>query len=315
VERAKQVRSIYWHVPVKASATRPRVDSNTDVNPDTTGETTQIRNTSSLPITQTEMATQRVQEPTETLTVQLESKTNLPPTMEDIDTTTALSTIVQRSVGEIPPLREEWATLAMQQEPEQSQSNPPIDPQVTQETTVNEEPAEVYPPLPIGPPMNAPGSTVEAQNADEWLDNIFNGGEDEWLPDTPPAEPSLLTSEATPPDTAGARIFRGCRCPEHQHIYDSWPLRDADLTIAKCITVCVYCGTDYHRPPTLRQHLKAAKHAQHNISVVRETMGRGSSTIPSWKPKKRIEAASNSRVTRSSPPAGTNSTNAMPELW
>lgn len=65
------------------------------------------------------------------------------------------------------------------------------------------------------------------------------------------------------------------------------------------MTICVYCGLDCHRPPSLRMHLKRAKHARNNISVVRETMGKGSSTIPSWTVIPRRENISHGRSTRS----------------
>ena len=160
-----------------------------------------------------------------------------------------------------------------------------------------------------------PEGTLETQDADAWLDNMFNDDDNEWLPDTSHAELSPLTSEATEPRAATATIFKGCKCSAHQHLYDDWPTRDAELTIAKCMTVCVYCGVDCHRPPSLRLHLKAAKHAQNNISVVRETMGRGSSTTPSWKLKPRVGSLSNTRTTRRSPATNTNGANTIPDLW
>jgi hypothetical protein len=137
------------------------------------------------------------------------------------------------------------------------------------------------------------------QNADFWLSNMFDEEGGEWVPDIADTESSPLTSVASEPDTAGGKIFRGCKCDAHRSIYDDWPTHDAELTIAKCMTVCMYCGVDYRRPPTLRMHLRSArKHAQNNISVVRETMGRGSSDTPSWTLKPRVETANNDRVTR-----------------
>ncbi|KIW95026.1 uncharacterized protein Z519_03607 [Cladophialophora bantiana CBS 173.52] len=89
---------------------------------------------------------------------------------------------------------------------------------------------------------------------------------------TAPEMANAVIYAVSEPDTAGGRIFRG---------------------------FYMYCGVDYHRPPTLRMHLKSAKkHAQNNISVVRETMGRGSSDTPSWTPKPRVDSANDARVTR-----------------
>ncbi len=131
--------------------------------------------------------------------------------------------------------------------------------------------------------------TAETRDAEMWLDSMFNEEHGrEWLPDT--TEPSPLTSAATTGRVAAGTTYKGCKCPDLQHIYDTWPMSDAELTIAKCMTVCLYCGVDYGRPPTLRMHLRSARHAQNNISVVRETRGRGSSITPSWIRIPRAEA-------------------------
>ncbi len=322
VERAKQVRSIYWHVPAKASTTRPSENHMTNTNPNTIHAIAQPRNAGPPPNTQTEMAIQRVQEPTETMIVQLEPPTHPPPPEEHVHTVTEGLIMAQQSTEavvvqttEIPSVGEEWATPATQQESAQPQLDPSIDPRLMQEALPTEELSKAYPPLPSTQTTSALEDTFEAQNAGIWLDNMFNDDDNEWLPDTPHAELSPVTSEATEPRTTTTTIFKGCNCPEHQHIYDNWPVRNAELTIAKCMTVCVYCGVDYHRPPTLRQHLKAAKHAQNNISVVRETMGRGSSITPSWTLKPRTGATSRTRTTRRSPATNTNSANAIPDVW
>jgi hypothetical protein len=151
------------------------------------------------------------------------------------------------------------------------------------------------------------------RDADTWLDNMFNGDNGEWMPDATEDILSPLTSLASEPEAVRGKIFRGCKCPNHQHIYDNWPTQDAELTIAKCMTVCVYCGMDYHRPPTLRQHLKGAKHPQNNISVVLETKGRGSSTVPSWKHKPPAGIAREVQITPTNPI--TNSMDAAPIPW
>ena len=70
------------------------------------------------------------------------------------------------------------------------------------------------------------------------------------------------TFPATEPRTTAQKTFKGCKCAAHQRIYDNWPTHDAELTIAKCMTVCVCCGADYRTPPRLRIHLKMQQHAQ-----------------------------------------------------
>ena len=223
-------------------------------------------------------------------------------------TQAAVEEIATQALLALPP-EEEFATPETQQELTSEQIDSLIDPQLR--TMV-----ESHPPAQIlGEdqqesslyPLETVGGEFEMQNADVWLSNVFDEEDGEWMQDREDAESSPLTSVASEPDTAGGKLFRGCRCVEHQPIYDNWPTHDAELTIAKCMTVCMYCGVDYHRAPTLRSHLnKSAKHAPNNISVVRETMGRGSSDTPSWKPKPRGEMATNTRVTRRQ--AATNST-------
>ena len=142
---------------------------------------------------------------------------------------------------------------------------------------------------------------------------MFHSEDGEWMPDAADDMPSPPTSVASEPEIVQGKIFRGCKCPSHQQIYNTWPTQDAELTIAKCMTVCVYCGVDYHRPPTLRQHLRGAKHAKSNISVVRETQGRGSSTTPSWTLKPRQLTSLPARNTRSQ--SHIDSTDAAPVPW
>ena len=102
------------------------------------------------------------------------------------------------------------------------------------------------------------------------------------MQDREDAESSPLTSVVSKPDTAGGKLFRGYRYIEHQPIYDNWPTYNAELTIAKYITIYIYYGIDYYRAPILRSYLnKSAKHAPNNISIIQETIGRGSSDTPS----------------------------------
>lgn len=178
------------------------------------------------------------------------------------------------------PSTEEQIAPEPQQESERGQANFPIDPQLLQNTV----------PFPVEATGNELGKNIGEQNADAWLHHMFNGSNYEgWIPEVTNNDPSPLTSVPTEPHTATPRIHKSCQCAAHQPPYDDWPTRDAELRIAKCMTICMYCGVNYGRPPTLRQHLKSAKHAQDNISVVVETQGRGSATTPPWILKPRIE--------------------------
>jgi len=208
------------------------------------------------------------------------------------------------------PIEEEFVTPEAQQQPELEEIDSLIDPQLraipetlppTQVTRDNQHEPSLY-------PLETIGGELGTHNTDAWLNNIFDEEDGEWMPEMADAEASPPTSGASEPDAAGGKIFRSCKCATHQRIYDDWPTYNAELTIAKCMTVCMYCGVDYRRPTTLRMHLRSAKkHAQNNISVVRETMGKGSSTTPSWELMPRTEMANEYRRTRRQ--TGTNSTN------
>ncbi len=119
---------------------------------------------------------------------------------------------------------------------------------------------------------------VAMQEAEAWLDNMANT---EWITGPEEEEPSPLTSMATDTNTAQGTIYKGCRCPEHQDIYSNWPTQDAELTVALCMKVCVYCGKDYEITAELRKHMRK-KYAKHNLNVVHETRGKHSSAIPGW---------------------------------
>jgi hypothetical protein len=298
VEQAKQNRSIYWHVPAGELTTRPRMDSTYNA---TSIQETALPNPTGSTTTGTARAQEQATLPPDHATHQPEGHTQIPAqeSIEEIATQALLAL----------PTEEEFATPATQQELAPEEIDSLIDPQLrtmdgtvapTQATGDNQHEPSIY-------PLDTVEGELVMQNADIWLSNMFHGDDGEWVPDMADAESSPLTSVASEPDTTGGKLFRGCRCTEHQPIYDNWPTHDAELTIAKCMTVCMYCGVDYHRAPTLRSHLnKSVKHAPNNISVVRETMGRGSSDTPSWRPKNRVEMATDTRVTRRQ--AVTNST-------
>ncbi|KAK5332928.1 hypothetical protein LTR98_010927 [Exophiala xenobiotica] len=114
------------YVPAKANTTRPRVnntaDTDTDTDTDTDRVALQLRETCAPPNDQTEVTIQRLQETTETMTMQLEPPENLPSTVEHISRMTQTSIIARESteaiavqIAEIPSVDEEWTTPATQQ--------------------------------------------------------------------------------------------------------------------------------------------------------------------------------------------------------
>ncbi|KAJ5472154.1 hypothetical protein N7539_008723 [Penicillium diatomitis] len=55
----------------------------------------------------------------------------------------------------------------------------------------------------------------EMRGADDWLNGIANEIGDVWLYGPPDDDLSPQTSMVTDPRTAGGRIYKGCKCPEH----------------------------------------------------------------------------------------------------
>ena len=326
VEQAKQTRSIYWHVPARDNTTRPRID-----NTSTTG-TTQGTTLPGDP-TPAQTTIPRIEEAARASVAQVQREARLstrrtphPPMQTAPASATTLTEIVSATQVTVEttivpavaavPAEEEWTTPATQQDPTaQPEPGSLIDPGLrnADEPFSSIQLLEDDQPQVSEYPTDVLAGMSATRDADAWLDNMFNGEDNEWLPMETNEMPSPITSAASEPDVVGGKIFKGCKCPEHQQIYDDWPTQDAELTIAKCMTVCVYCGVDCRRPPSLRLHLKAAKHAQNNISVVRETMGRGSSTVPSWKLKPPPAIASQAQATRIDP--ATNRTDAPLVLW
>jgi len=147
----------------------------------------------------------------------------------------------------------------------------------------------------------------------------------EWIYNSAEAAPSPPTSMATDTRTALGKIYKGCRCPSHQEIYSDWPTHNAELTIAQCMKICVYCGRDFLTAAELRKHMKKIKYAQRNLGICQETRGKGSSTTPAWTPRHHTETPiprsdseplvlpPDARTTRSQ--SVTNSANGIPRLW
>lgn len=127
--------------------------------------------------------------------------------------------------------------------------------------------------------MGAIEEAFEMPDADTWLDNMANS---EWIYNTVEDGPSPPTSMATDARTALGTIYKGCKCPSHQEIYSNWPTHNAELTIAQCMKICVYCGRDYTTAAELRKHMRRLDYARCNIRIRQETRGKGSAIIPAW---------------------------------
>lgn len=301
VEQAKQVRSIYWHVPSKNNATQPRADR--PVNVENTQRSDQSRVPHAASDNQADMTIHEPALPNLTRAAQTHpeahSATEHSPMMTGQPEGPATShEAITAPTSAIPRSGEEWTTPASQQEPTDEQVDPSIDPrflQADQGYLTYQATTDEVGPVPT-PTRDAVDGAFELPDADTWLHNLFIDDNDGRALDPAHDDLSPLTSPASEPPSTAQTTFKGCKCDAHQQIYDDWPRHDAELTIAKCMTVCVYCGVDYRAASRLRIHLKGQRHAQDNISVVLETKGRGSSTTPSWILKPRIEDAN--RITR-----------------
>jgi hypothetical protein len=273
VEQAKEARSIYWHVPSKEGTPRPRPQPEPhnirDTNPPTQDAherprpipaptadlepqdaTTAETNSPVHPGPGTQPTIEGSAVPSTEQTPQSVREPNGTGESEELST---MPTHVALSDGEV------WATPAVLQD--------------------------------LLPPSHPTGDTEQSdtQGADDWLNGIADEIGDVWLYGPPDSDPSPQTSMVTDPRTAGGRIYKGCKCDEHQEIYADWPTRDADLTIAQCMKVCMYCGKDFTAAAELRKHLRQSKYSKQNLSVRMETRGSGSSLTPSWTHRRRTE--------------------------
>lgn len=178
-------------------------------------------------------------------------------------------------------MEEDWATPATQRAQQRNstavaQLREPEEPCAPAPATNQYQP---YPHL-----LSATDDTMGLQGADDWLDNMFDI-DAEWLPQIEEDETSIPTSKATETRVAQGVVYKGCKCPEHQDIYPTWPLQDAELKIAKCMKICMYCGDDFTNAAELRRHLKRLKYAKRNISVYLEPRGKWGNTTPGWTSK------------------------------
>lgn len=304
VEEAKGARSIYWHVPVKekVAAQEARITRNTTARQEPRSRVTIQTNAGerpeevSLPIPDAgppDLDISHRMSVEEEMTAEAQIRAETLP-----------SSPIAPSIGE------EWATPAMQRMTPR-QTRLAIDPQLMARegifapTSGNALRLPAQSPYPIGEDESA-----VLQEADAWLESLINSNDDnasEWVQDQGGDEISPPTTMVTDTHTAQGTIYKGCKCPEHQEIYSNWPTESAELTIARCMKLCVYCGKDFEITAELRKHMKK-KHANRNITVALETRNRWGSSTPGWihteaPPIRRIQT----RATRSqSPTYGTN---------
>ena len=327
VEQAKQVRSIYWHVPLKEKTTRPGTRNIRNVNatredrlpaaPVSTPTTTSMSEATGLPAAGPN-ASEQIEHPalpSEDLTTD-QPTTEAPQQVQPPVEAQAPSGMVTVQTPAARSAEEDWETPATQQEPTQ-QPDPHTDLQIgaMEETFPFTQVTEISRPQPPLYPTGGMEGAPIMQDADAWLDNIVNN-DNEWLYNTAEVGPSPPTSMVTDTRTALGKIYKGCKCPTHQDIYSNWPTDNAYLTIAQCMRTCVYCGRDFPKASELRRHMRNTEYIRRNLEIKYEGRGIGSSTTPSWTSRNRTEPLTDrpdARTTRSQ--SLTNSANAVPRQW
>jgi len=289
VEQAKQVRNVYWHVTSKD-------DPPSNDNPRTVRR--QARNQPSNRVI--EIPDDPIAEPlgqTNAAAPELPAQPRDPPQEHQAPPET-MTTPVQGDLS----VAEDWATPATQQETAQQQ--PLIDPRILAAEQVQadsgtahgnlHQAAAVITSADAGMSFSYPLDGIEGEftleDADAWLANIPHDDADGWLPeaaetDAEENEPSPPTSMATETQTAQGTIYKACRCPQHQAIYETWPTRDANLVIAACMRICTYCGKDYACPTNLRKHMSKTECKGRNMEIVPGIFKKGGVATPSWTPR------------------------------
>jgi hypothetical protein len=144
---------------------------------------------------------------------------------------------------------------------------------------------------------DAPRNNLEdVEMADTWLNDIpihlGHGLEGDW-PNTqsspPTSMPPVHTGYEVDPTMTPGGIFKSCSCPEHQQLYDTWPLQNAELSIVACMKTCMYCGKDCNTAALLRQHLHKKEYTNKNITVRVERRSMRHMTLPprtaGWTPR------------------------------
>lgn len=297
VEQAKESRDIYWHVPPKGPPTHPGITNTNDTLANDTNSTDNTRgpgsNKGRAPAPASAPASPRlITRRPANASMPIVVEANSPPEVQSQQTQTATATraapvIITSPTPPNPTVEDSWAT------PEhllESAEQPTIDPRLT----TTEEPAATTPTA-FSEERILGFSTREA---DDWLQRI--GLENDWL-DEAEDDSSPLTSVVTDTRTAQGQIYKGCTCAEHQEIYSNWPTHSAELTIARCMKTCTYCGKDFETTAELRKHMRK-KYERKGISIVVEKRNRWGATTPAWTHRRHTESPPRQpaiRITRS----------------
>jgi hypothetical protein len=148
-------------------------------------------------------------------------------------------------------------------------------------------------------------------DADDWLNNMED--------DTTEGQHGMSESTMSPPtslatDTRAAQgtIYKGCRCPQHQDIYDNWPTQNANLNIVSCMKVCTYCGKDFLSTPNLRKHMIRTECDPRNLKIDVGKPGGRTSTAPSWTNRDPEPGNAQSAPAPRIPPPNTRATRSQP---
>jgi hypothetical protein len=273
VEQAKQTRNTYWQVTSKDDAPRQ------DPAPTRSRHTHEARTTETAtgPANEEIVVARGPSTP--------EAAEANPQTCQTQPETTT------RQASVIGSLAEDWATPATRQGHAQYQQEFPIDPQLLG----LEMPAAIVPAYDmqgagssanaatqptLDPQYNVEGS-FSMEDVDVWLANMMNGTVDDQHDEEDNAI-SPPTSTTTDTQANQGRIYRACACPEHQEAYEDWPLRNANLTIVRCMRICPYCGKDIKAPTNLRKHLWRMECVGRNLTVNVGIVGRNRDLVPSW---------------------------------
>ncbi|KAF3492133.1 uncharacterized protein GIQ15_01650 [Arthroderma uncinatum] len=247
VEQAKQTRNTYWHAV------------STDKPPKNDRSRAKQRPTSN---------------PTSSEVVTISDTPNLEPSDQREPTAEPSPAQARNPLPELPSLEQAEAQAdedapapVLRQEPAVQQLI--IDPQLmATEHAPRANPAEVATPdagcteaismveAPIQQPLYPPDTTLgdcDMDNAEEWLANLEDTFAD--IRHDSKGAGSIPTSMAIDTRTAQG-LYKGCNCPEHQELYDNWPTRNAEMTIARCMKICVYCGKDFLHTSALRNHMR-----------------------------------------------------------
>ena len=337
VEQAKQLRSIYWHVPAKENSTRtkPHNENRTTIsdnhqpeNPAVPRRTTQGSGMTTHAVAREVVTSTRSERPTAPLNNQVvdaraaEMPVSLAPThaQESGERLTAGTAVMPTPVA--VSVEENWATPAAQQGSGQQQIHLHVDLQPSTEGVSSPARGSESSQIQLYP-IDGMDGTFDMQDAGEWLNNMIDV-DDEWLPHVAEDVTSIPTSKLTDSSAAQSGMYKGCTCPEHQELYINWPAKDAELVIAQCMRICPYCGSEFRAATDLRRHLDRVKYARNNLRVFREEPGKVNSTMPSWTSRLQIvdpnpgslahqNRPSTDRTTRSQ--SLTNRTNEGLNLW